>query len=279
MGACGSTARPTLTNSSGAVKVANKPELCLENQGVSTKYLLYKSIQNQDLETTKKLHTYFSIDPNEEISVKGYFWTAIHYAAFFGSSTQMEFLIKMLYVKNQEKFVDILNLQTVEKYTPLMIAAMGGKKLIVEMLLKAGGVKLDMVDAKGRTAKDLAKSNGKTTCVDILEAKESEGVKSIPVNKDFFKNADVEKQSKTKARTLNDIDEEDPKIQELLIKGKRIPCVICQENNGLIQYTECCGQPLHSFCTNEKIKSCPYCKATTLTLINDVLYPDRAFEL
>ena len=257
-----------------------KPLLCLAKQGISTKYLLYKSIQNQDIETTKKLHYFFSVDPNEEVSIQGYYWTALHYAAFFGSVMHLEYFLKLIYLKQKEHLTEILNLPTVENYTPLMIAAMNGKRVVLELLLKIGGVKLDVKDTKGRTAIDLAKSNGKSNCAEFLEKFMNSKSSSMKLNIDYFKNAEAVLNYTPYNKPVDEKeDEDDPKNLELITKGKRIPCVICQEDTGLIKYTRCCGQPLHSFCVEDKIKNCPYCKCGNLELINEIYHPQRAFEL
>ena len=186
MGNCTSQ-KITVPEKTSTAKAQTKSSLCLAKQGISTKYLLYKSIQNQDIETTKKLHYFFSIDPNEEVSIQGYYWTALHYAAFFGSTTHLDFFLKLAYVNDKTQFEDIVNLQTVEHYTPLMIAAMNGKKAVIELLLKIGAVKLDMKDSKGRTALELAKSNGKNSCAELLEKYNHSKNQSIPLNIEFFK--------------------------------------------------------------------------------------------
>jgi len=81
----------------------------------------------------------------------------------------------------------------------------------------------------------------------------------------------------TKAMDAVSIEERD-EYQELLRKGKRLPCIICMGSNGWIKYTKCCGQPLHPLCT-KKVNICPNCSFDCLTLITDVIYPERAFTL
>lgn len=40
------------------------------------------------------------------------------------------------------------------------------------------------------------------------------------------------------------------KYRELLLKGDRVPCIICLSDYGYIKYTTCCGQPIHGPCKN-----------------------------
>ncbi len=46
---------------------------------------MYQAIKNNDIEKTKELIKQQDIDPNEEISESGHYWTAIHYACHFKS--------------------------------------------------------------------------------------------------------------------------------------------------------------------------------------------------
>jgi len=44
----------------------------------------------------------------------------------------------------------------------------------------------------------------------------------------------------------------------LLVNGKKLPCLGCKQNTGWIKYTHCCGSPLHHHCSLE-MKNCPVC--------------------
>lgn len=82
----------------------------------------------------------FNFDPHEEISQAGYFWTPLHYAAHFNSSECLKFLIKVAYVKYPGQFVEIMNINSKEKYTPLMTACIYNSKECVRVLLECGGI-------------------------------------------------------------------------------------------------------------------------------------------
>jgi len=45
----------------------------------------------------KKMIKLFNIDPFEELSVAGYYWTAFHYACHFLNTKAVEFLIHYTY--------------------------------------------------------------------------------------------------------------------------------------------------------------------------------------
>ena len=279
MGNCSVTKDSSMLSCGNGSNVNSKRiNLCTNRQGTSTKYLLYKSIQQKDLETTKKLYAYFNIDPNEELSVEGYRWTALHYAAYFDATTQMDFFLKLIYFKFPEHYSSIVNLQTREGYTPIMVAAIHGKQLILKQILKAGGIKLNLKDKKGKTAKDLAIINGYLKCAEIISEFECDE-SPTPLNYNYLKNFSLnDLHHKTTPEAARDI-EDDPRYQEILLKGRRIPCIICQDELGLTKYTTCCGQPLHAACIEGKVKTCPICKCGGLELINEILYPERAFEL
>lgn len=44
---------------------------------------MYKAIKDGNVEKVRSLIKEFNVDPNEEISVAGYNWTALHYSCNF----------------------------------------------------------------------------------------------------------------------------------------------------------------------------------------------------
>src|SRR5690606_27221250 len=118
-----------------------RDELCLDLQTDSTKNQMHGAIQRGDLAHVKRLIQLYKIQPNEECSVRGYFWTALHYACHFDSVECLEFLIKYTYSQNKDKYIDIMNLKTREGWTPLMIASLYGKRNSLITLLNYGGLK------------------------------------------------------------------------------------------------------------------------------------------
>ncbi len=61
------------------------------------------------------------MDPHEELSVKGYFWCCLHYAAHFKSNEILEFFIKLAYIVYPDNFSEIINVKTKEGWTPVNI--------------------------------------------------------------------------------------------------------------------------------------------------------------
>ena len=278
MGVCVSKNNRVGPRGGRAMRSKKRVKLYLHQQATSTKYLLYQSLQNKNIDTAKKLYEVFNIEPNEELSLENYRWTALHYAAYFDSTHIMNFFLNVIYHNHRDEFLDLINIRTREHYTPVMIAAKRGNISTLEQLLKVGGIKLHLRDHKGRTARGLARFHGFHKCADLIAEYETGGAAYVPINPCYLQdNSAIKICAENSKKTPSSV-EDDPRYQEILLTGKRVPCVICQDERGLIKYTVCCGQPMHAFCS-EKLKTCPLCKSGELELITEILYPERAFYI
>mmetsp|Transcript_23227 Transcript_23227/g.26919 ORF Transcript_23227/g.26919 Transcript_23227/m.26919 type:complete len:277 (-) Transcript_23227:102-932(-) len=268
-----------------------RPKFCLEAQLDSTKNQMHGAISKNDLKTAKKLMELYGIEPHEECSVKGYYWTAIHYACHFGAKDVLTYFIKYLYNKYPDDFVDIINIPTKENWTPLMISGIYGKPEMAELLLKAGGQRLSLKDKDSKTASELATYYGWSNIASKIDSQTAGFVKSdtaTPLNVEFLNklcSMPDEGSTTTTSSTGRETTDGEEDIEaldqfyDLLKNGYRLPCLICQMETGWIQYTKCCGQPLHYWCIESKLQNCPNCTASNLELISEVKHPERAFTV
>jgi len=230
------------------------------------------------------------MEPHEECSVKGYYWTALHYACHFGAKDILAYLCSHVYKNYPEDFNEIINVTTKEGWTPLMISAIYNQTACTEVLLKAGGQKLQLKDNNNRTASNLANFYGWTSIANTIDSQMGSMIKensATAINAEFLNrpSESLDKEVTTSGTTASIMGTEDGDIEfldqfyDLLKFGTRLPCLICQLETGWIQYTKCCGQPLHYFCTGSKLKTCPNCNCSELELIYQVRYPERAFSI
>mmetsp|Transcript_64653 Transcript_64653/g.75170 ORF Transcript_64653/g.75170 Transcript_64653/m.75170 type:complete len:247 (-) Transcript_64653:120-860(-) len=242
---------------------ATKPSLIQEKQSNTIKNQVHGAISSKNLEKLKELVEKNDVDAHEEISVKGYYWTCLHYAAHFNATNCLEYLLKRTYKKNPDQYVDIVNIKTKEGWSPLMISAIYKSTEALQLLYHCGGVDPSMKDSSDRTAAKLAEYYGALHCFEHIK-KFPESL--IPVNKVFL--------SSEASMNL----EKDPKYKELFLNGTRLPCRECQSNLGYIKYSTCCGVPAHKICLKDKDFRCPECeKVTELTC--QIINPDKAFTL
>jgi len=228
------------------------------------KFLLHSLIQSRNYKEFVQQMELHDVDPHEEISVEGYNWTCLHYAAHFNAASILEYLIKRAFDRNKERFLEIINTQTIEGWSPLMIAVIFKSYQCLEVLLKYGGCHVDLTDKTGKTAAKLAECYGSYEC---LKALKGQGTGILPVKYQYL----IEDQHQDF--------EKDPELEELLINGVLKPCVYCYSNLGYLKYCKLCGCPIHTACLAEHNTTCPACKTMGTVLTSEVTYPFKAFTL
>lgn len=119
---------------------------------------MYQAIKESNIDKVKSLLKESDVDPNEEVSVSGYCWTALHYSCHFRQPAILELFIHLIYKKNQNFFVDVMNIKTKEGWTPLMISCIYKSPECVKLLLSYGGVDLNVRDYKGSNCLQLSES-------------------------------------------------------------------------------------------------------------------------
>lgn len=98
------------------------------------------------------------VSPNEETSDPGYQWTLIHHACRNKKSVILEFLCRDAYHKFPNDYEKIINSQTFEGYTPLILAVVAEDLQTLKTLLSFGGIDVELLDRKGLSARDHAKN-------------------------------------------------------------------------------------------------------------------------
>jgi len=58
-------------------------------------------------------------------------------------------------------------------------------------------------------------------------------------------------------------------MNNLLKKGLKKGCIVCEKNNGWVKYTKCCGKPIHFMCGRE-LKKCPDCQCRIFRIMNEI---------
>lgn len=91
----------------------------------------------------------FGVDPNEEVSVSGFNWTALHYSCHFNQPNILELFINLIHKTNKNFFQDVMNIKTKEGWTPLMISVIYKSPACLSLLINYGGVELLARDYKG----------------------------------------------------------------------------------------------------------------------------------
>lgn len=117
------------------------------------------------------LHEYVcknGIAPHEEIGSQGYYYTAIHYACSSNAKYILEYFCRAAYHHFQNDYEKIMNSQTYEGETPLMIIARNGDKALAETFLKFGGIDIDIKDKRKLIASTIAKNEKKLDIYELL---------------------------------------------------------------------------------------------------------------
>ncbi|KAL4486424.1 hypothetical protein ABPG72_018378 [Tetrahymena utriculariae] len=267
------------------VQAPQRPLMIFQKQRNGIKNQMYQAIKDGNFEKVKQILKEYDVDPNEEVSVAGYCWTALHYSCHFRQPQILEIFIHLIYKKNQNFFVDVMNIKTKEGWTPLMISCIYKSPECIKILLNYGGVYLNICDYKGSNCLQLCESFQTKECFEIIQRamkKYQQANGLVPINLELLKQKSnlIDELQDGRANKPKEMDKAtEEKYKKLLEEGYRLPCVICQVELGYIKYTDCCGQPMHGHCQTEKITSCPVCRNSNYTLRTDVIYPERAFSL
>lgn len=133
------------------------------------KKMVRQFIEKKDL---LMLHDYllkFKISPHEEAGDLGYCWTLIHYACQNSAYQILEYLLRSAYHSFQKDYVKIVNSQSYEGWTPLMVIARAGDLETAKVLLGFGGVNISLKDKKRLTAEDHCINNQKKDILALLK--------------------------------------------------------------------------------------------------------------
>jgi len=225
---------------------------------------LHHAIKANDYNKVVEIVEQNNVNSNEEISVSGHQWTCLHYAAHFNADQILEFFLNRAYTQNSDQFAEIVNTQTKEGWTPLMIAAIYKAVECINVFIKYGGIKTDLVDNEGKTALALAEFYGAIYCYEALHM--------LPWGLLEVNNLYMEQE-----KVLNY--ENDENYFELLMNGIQKPCIYCESNMGYLRYSMCCGTPMHKQCLKERDLVCGGCGNYNTEVYGEILNPNKAFFL
>ena len=121
---------------------------------------MYNCSVNGDVKKLKKLIEEKNYDLFEEISAKGYFWTALHYSAHYGHTNIVEYILER--INDDPNKRDLANLQSNLGYTPLFVAITTTldekkKKNTLEVYLKYDTIDFKICDNNGLDIFDVCK--------------------------------------------------------------------------------------------------------------------------
>jgi ankyrin repeat protein len=231
-------------------------------QSNQIKNKLHHAIKANDFNKVVELVEENDVDANEEISVEGNFWTCLHYAAHFNGDQILEYFLNRTYQRNLDQFAEIVNTQTKEGWSPLMVATIYQALECIKVFIKYGGIKTDLVDNEGKTPLELAEYYGAIYCYEVL-MNLPWGV--LDINELYLKQEKV----------LNF--ENDQQYYNLLMHGIPRPCAYCESNLGYLRYSECCGTPMHKQCLAERDFICAGCGNGNSNVYGEILDPTKAF--
>lgn len=123
---------------------------------------IYNCSVNGDVKKLKKLIEENNYNLFEEISANGYFWTALHYAAHYGHTNIVEYIMEEIRDNPNKK--DLANLQSNLGYTPLVVSIVSGleekkKKNTLDVYLKYDMIDFNICDNNGLDIFDVCKKH------------------------------------------------------------------------------------------------------------------------
>ena len=118
----------------------------------TTKKQILDLFEKNDFVLIHELFQESKIETYEELGPLGYLWSTVHYACFNKNKIILEYLLRKAYHNFPKEYEKIVNSQTFEGYTPLIIITMEGELDLAETLLKFGGIDIEIKDKKGHTA-------------------------------------------------------------------------------------------------------------------------------
>ena len=78
-------------------------------------------------------------------------WNLVHLCCRWDSHKCLDFLLRLFFVENPKGYVDFVNGQTVEGYTPLHLCCIWGSIRCFKVLLDFGALALSLKDNKLKT--------------------------------------------------------------------------------------------------------------------------------
>lgn len=115
---------------------------------ILTKHQKEKIIKCISQDEQHKLITFLNkevITAEKEIGIKGSRWNLLHVCAKYNASECMQKLLKNIYQQDKEAYLEIVNSQTIEGYSHLMISVIYQSHNTLALILKLGGADLSQI--------------------------------------------------------------------------------------------------------------------------------------
>ena len=130
---------------------------------------LYNSSCNGNTEEYISLIKSGNYPALEECSAAGYFWTALHYACFYGHYDIVKFTLDLF--KNNPNKVEMMSIQSIEGLTPYAVAIIYCSEYVKKRRILQLFVDYEVIDVNLLTAanKDIFQLASENKVLDILE--------------------------------------------------------------------------------------------------------------
>lgn len=89
---------------------------------------------------------------DREVGARGSRWNIIHQCAKSNAVLSITWALKKQYQEISDEYRQLVNMKTVEGYTPIMVAIMNKAHKALETLLNFGGVDVHIIDAHKMTS-------------------------------------------------------------------------------------------------------------------------------
>lgn len=123
------------------------------------------------------------IAAEREIGAKGTRWNLLHLCAKYDSVECMKYLARKSYQEDAEEYLQMVNRQTAEGYTPLMVSIIYQSHRTLQLLLRLGGSDLSIMEASKLRAYDLALNYHNEKAIQELIVYEDRCRKQMYLNK------------------------------------------------------------------------------------------------
>ena len=121
-----------------------------------TRLTVHDLVAKNKLEELHNILEEKNVEMIEELSLEGFYWDVLHYAAHFNFPVIVEYLLRRAWEKSPDTFKAKLNATTREGWNALMISIIFTSAESFEVLMKIGGSKLDIKDRDNRNSSNLA---------------------------------------------------------------------------------------------------------------------------
>jgi ankyrin repeat protein len=118
---------------------------------------------------------------NAELSERGLFWMATHFCCRFNAFKVLDYVLKTAYLEDPKHYSNYVNEQTIEGYTCIHLCAIWNAPQCLDLLLKFGGISLQLKDKNQVSAYYTATNYKRQEIKNVLKEYEDIGVKFIHV--------------------------------------------------------------------------------------------------